>query len=120
MVDQEDEVLDLTKMNTLAANRGQSTVRKPVRAVHTKCAELLAANPSMRRKDLIQACVDSGITYYTARTQVQEFLKAHRGGIAPEALQPEPEPVEEDPDTLCFDGQALLFGGMFEVPDEME
>jgi hypothetical protein len=37
---------------------------------------MLAADPTTRRKDILQACVDRGIAFYTARTQYQKYREA--------------------------------------------
>jgi len=103
-----EEVLDLTTMNTLEANRATSSIKKPVRYVHDRCAELHAENPSIRRKDVVATLVAEGIAYYTARTQVQVWKKAHPNGVAPAALQPEVEEEVVDPDVLVLDGGALI------------
>jgi hypothetical protein len=46
------------------------------------CWDLFIANPDMKRKDAIQAAVDKGVAFYTARTQYQKWFKAHNAGKA--------------------------------------
>lgn len=46
------------------------------------CWDIYAANPDARRKDAIQAAVDAGVAFYTARTQYQKWftaMKSSRG-----------------------------------------
>ena len=64
-----------------AAKKGESIRR--VSAMSGACTlvweiagSMLAANPQARRKDIIQACVDRGVAYYTARTQYQKYMEA--------------------------------------------
>lgn len=52
----------------------KSTVTGAVALVH----EIAASMPDARRKDVIQACVDKGIAFYTARTQYQKWFKAKK------------------------------------------
>ena len=53
----------------------KSTVANPVQVVHQLVAEMVKANPQVRRRDLVDAAVKAGCAYYTARTQVQIALK---------------------------------------------
>lgn len=67
------------------ARRGESTVSTPVAQVwvnsHNMCvAAREAGKPAPARKVLVAAAMDMGVTYYTARTQVQAYLKATNGG----------------------------------------
>jgi hypothetical protein len=56
----------------------KSTVENPVQVVHQLVAEMVKANPQVRRKDLVDAAIKAGCAYYTARTQVQVALKKVR------------------------------------------
>lgn len=59
----------------LAANHaGASTAKGPVARMWDLCNEM----QQERRKDVIAAAVDAGISYYTARTQYQLWLTAWR------------------------------------------
>lgn len=65
--------------------RGKSSVESPVATVWVNSHNMFSqarANgtepPS--RKDLVRAAMDAGVSYYTARTQVQAYLKASKGG----------------------------------------
>lgn len=55
--------------------KGKSAISGPCRVVWD-LAEVMAG---ARRKDIIQACVDAGIAYYTARTQYQKYTEALKG-----------------------------------------
>ena len=59
-----------------------STVDKPVGRVHEIAAEMLAADPAARRKDIVAACVALGINIHTAKTQVQVYLKGLKDDLA--------------------------------------
>lgn len=67
--------------NTLAANRGTSSIEKPVAAVHA----FVAAHPNMRRKDMQAALEAQGVNKWTARTQIQIALKG-KPKVAPAHL----------------------------------
>lgn len=65
--------------NTLEANRGFSTIEKPVRFVHA----LADAMPGCTRKQVVDAAVAAGVNIYTARTQYQIWFKAQRTSTGP-------------------------------------
>lgn len=90
--------------------RGESTVEGPV-ALVWKIADRMfaeaAGDEKPRRKDVMQAAQDAGVTFYTARTQYQAWFSATNGGekrIAdlpadelPKVLRPaEPETEEAE------------------------
>ena len=56
----------------------ESRVEKPCRAVWDIAEAMRNEDPTVRRKDVIEACVSRGIAYYTARTQYQEFTRCQR------------------------------------------
>lgn len=58
-----------------------SSVANPCLAVWNKADEMFAANPWTRRKDVIAACVQLGIAFYTARTQYQQWLTVNKDKI---------------------------------------
>jgi hypothetical protein len=67
------------------AKRGESTISTPVAQVwaiaHNMC--VVARNegkPVPARKAIMWAVTNAGVTFYTARTQVQAYLKASKGG----------------------------------------
>lgn len=53
-----------------------SAVQSPCKMVWDIAASMLAENPATRRKDILAACEQRGIAYYTARTQYQLYTKA--------------------------------------------
>lgn len=58
-----------------------SSVANPCLAVWNKADEMFATNPWTRRKDVIAACVQLGIAFYTARTQYQQWLTVNKDAI---------------------------------------
>ena len=62
--------------------RNASTVESPTRRVWAIADELHAANPDVRRKDIMAACETAGIAFFTARTQIQKWMKAKKEGAA--------------------------------------
>lgn len=70
-------------VHTVAATpqrRGESTVAKPVAVVWVTCYNLCSTvTPQPSRKSLMAACINAGVTYYTARTQVDAYLRAPKG-----------------------------------------
>lgn len=59
----------------------KSDIARPTKAVWHIADEMFAANPQVRRKDVIAECVRRGIAFYTARTQYQLWLAAKKGTI---------------------------------------
>jgi hypothetical protein len=72
--------------------KGKSTTDSPVARVWLTCHNMIAAaatagTPAPSRKHMVATCIENGIAFYTARTQVQAYLKASKGGtIVPEKL----------------------------------
>jgi hypothetical protein len=62
-------------------NKSEPTLKEQGGAVKV-CWDLFIANPDMKRKDAIQAAVDKGVAFYTARTQYQKWFKAHNADKA--------------------------------------
>lgn len=56
-----------------------STIERPTKTVWHIADEMSAANPQVRRKDVIAECVRRGIAFYTARTQYQQWLATKNG-----------------------------------------
>jgi len=56
----------------------KSIIESPSKRVWEIADQMKAANPNVRRKDVIAACVEKGIAYYTARTQYQLWFKANK------------------------------------------
>lgn len=57
-----------------SAMRGKSVVENPTNLVW----QIAASMPGARRRDVIAACVDAGIAFYTARTQYQKWYTAQK------------------------------------------
>jgi uncharacterized protein (DUF779 family) len=53
----------------VAKARNASTVESPVKRVWA----IADSMPDAKRKDVIAACVEQGIAFYTARTQYQKW-----------------------------------------------
>lgn len=56
----------------------KSDIELPTKAVWHIADEMKAADPEVRRKDVIAECVRRGIAFYTARTQYQQWLQVQR------------------------------------------
>lgn len=65
----------------------ESTVERPCKLVWHIADEMTAANPAVRRKDVLVACVARGVAFYTARTQYQQWLGIQKEMAAREAAQ---------------------------------
>lgn len=63
-----------TYVNLEAKYKGESKIESPVFAMWTLCNKM----QDKKRKDVIEAAVAMGISYYTARTQYQLWLTAFR------------------------------------------
>ncbi len=72
--------------------RGVSTVPNPVGTVYVTCINHLFTNNGgvytrntnpVHRGTLHNLCMGVGVTYYTVRTQVQNYLKVSVGGTLP-------------------------------------
>lgn len=57
----------------------KSDIERPTKTVWHIADEMSAANPQVRRKDVIAECVNRGIAFYTARTQYQQWLATKNG-----------------------------------------
>lgn len=56
----------------------RSTIANPVQFVHELADAMISRDPTVRRKDVIEAAIDAGVAGYTARTQYQEWYKNRR------------------------------------------
>lgn len=70
---------------TPVSKRGKSTIQTPVATVWVTCHNMVSAAKKAgeaipSRKALVAASIDQGIAFYTARTQVQAYLKASKNG----------------------------------------
>lgn len=57
----------------------KSDIERPTKTVWHIADEMSAANPQVRRKEVIAECVRRGIAFYTARTQYQQWLATKNG-----------------------------------------
>ncbi len=60
-----------------------SSVGSPVSVVHSICEEM---GMNAKRKDVLAACEKAGVTYYTARTQIQVWRKGMKDDAAAKEL----------------------------------
>ncbi len=74
---------ELTPKPVAAVNRNPNNPLRGTSAMSGACAlvwdiagSMLAEDPDAKRKDILQACVDRGIAFYTARTQYQKYREA--------------------------------------------
>jgi hypothetical protein len=79
--------------STPESKRGKSVVKFPVAAVWVTCMNMVAAataagQPVPSRTSMVAACRAQGIAFYTARTQVQAYLKASAQGTKQPAKLP--------------------------------
>lgn len=58
--------------------KGKSSIDSPCRVVWDIAEEMEGA----RRKDILAACVEAGIAFYTARTQYQKYREAMKEAAA--------------------------------------
>lgn len=64
-----------------AFHRGEnspSTAEHPCKLVWIIASALVEANPNIRRKEVLAACVERGVAYYTARTQYQQYRQVRK------------------------------------------
>lgn len=55
----------------------KSAIESPCQFVWQMCEDMkLGQTDGARRKDVLQACTDAGVAFYTARTQIQLWKKA--------------------------------------------
>lgn len=65
----------------------ESTVERPCKLVFVVAEEMYAANPNVRRTEVIAECVSRGVAYYTARTQFQQWASVRKEMREHEAAQ---------------------------------
>lgn len=74
-----------------AEHRGEvlnkSTTERPCKRVWIIADDMLAANPDVKRKEVITACIAAGVAFYTARTQYQQWLGVRKEMAAREAAK---------------------------------
>lgn len=81
--------------------KGKSLITSPVAATwaisHNACvAARNAEQPIPARKTLVLAAINAGVAPYTARTQVQAYLKASKGGTVTPSKFPRQVEVEAE------------------------
>ena len=75
------------KQKKTVAHVNSSTIERPTKAVWHIADEMKAANPSVRRKEVIAECIARGIANFTARTQYQQWFQVQKEMQAREAAQ---------------------------------
>lgn len=65
----------------------KSSISNPCKTVWNIAEKMHAEQPGVRRAQVLEACVNAGIAYYTARTQYQAWLSACKEMKAREAAQ---------------------------------
>lgn len=65
----------------------ESTAERPCKLVWHIADEMKAANPEVKRKDVLAECVKRGVAFYTARTQYQQWLGVQKEMAARVASQ---------------------------------
>ena len=65
----------------------KSTADRPCKLVWAIADAMFGANPDTRRKDVLEACVNRGVAFYTARTQYQQWLSVQKEMAEREAAQ---------------------------------
>ena len=83
VADQEEKKAPAVKADVVH----ESTVERPCKLVWYIADEMVAANPAVRRKDVLAACVSRGVAFYTARTQYQQWLGIQKEMAIREAAQ---------------------------------
>lgn len=66
---------------------GESTVGRPCKLVWHIADDMKAANPEVKRKEVLAECVKRGVAFYTARTQYQQWLGVQKEMAARVASQ---------------------------------
>lgn len=65
----------------------ESTVERPCKLVWHIADDMKAANPEVKRKEVLAECVKRGVAFYTARTQYQQWLGVQKEMAARVASQ---------------------------------
>lgn len=65
----------------------ESTAERPCKLVWHIVDEMKAANPEVKRKEVLAECVKRGVAFYTARTQYQQWLGVQKEMAARVASQ---------------------------------
>lgn len=73
-----DSPVEVKKSERFPNRKKKSTIQSPTKTVWSIADQVMAADPAAQRKDIMKACLDSGIAFYTARTQIQQWFAAQR------------------------------------------
>lgn len=73
------------KTTDAKTHQNSSSIERPTKAVWHIADEMKAANPEVRRKDVIAECMARGIATFTARTQYQQWFQVQKEMLAREA-----------------------------------
>lgn len=65
----------------------ESTAERPCKLVWHIADDMKAANPEVKRKEVLAECVKRGVAFYTARTQYQQWLGVQKEMAARVASQ---------------------------------
>lgn len=71
---EEEEVFSLRKTQVPRSIQRRSVIESPCAHVWGRAEELYAQN--YKRGQIIQACIDDGVAFHTARTQYQQWFTA--------------------------------------------
>jgi hypothetical protein len=69
------------KVDRYPDRKKRSEIVSPVKTMWAICDLMIAADPTARRKDMIEAGIKAGIAFYTARTQYQAWFTARRESL---------------------------------------
>lgn len=69
---------DKVANNAVSSINRESTIKRPCFVVWDMADNM----PGARRKDVVEACVQAGVAYYTARTQYQLWLQTSKASKA--------------------------------------
>lgn len=83
MADQEEKKAPTRKIEVT----NESTAERPCKLVWHIADEMKAANPEVKRKEVLAECVKRGVAFYTARTQYQQWLGVQKEMAARVASQ---------------------------------
>lgn len=73
-----DPPAEVKKSERFPNRKKKSTIQSPTKTVWSIADQVMAADPAAQRKDIMKACLDAGIAFYTARTQIQQWFAAQR------------------------------------------
>src|SRR3954462_3622767 len=69
------------KVDRYPDRKKRSEIVSPVKTMWAICDLMISADPTARRKDMIEAGIKAGIAFYTARTQYQAWFTARRESL---------------------------------------